>query len=168
MTLMDAPKFDETRYRRNRAILTGAGGLLAVLFAAWWLVAGHPVDWPWNWDAYFFGKHAINDFLTAVEQNDMPKAYGIWMHDGNWQQHPAEYSGYPLSRFEQDWGPDSRDNEYGAIKSHKIAAARVYGNVLLTAILVNGRKTGPLSLTYDPKTHKLDFAPPGEELYLGP
>ena len=168
MTLLDAPKYDEARDIRNRRIFFGSGGLLVVLFVAWWLVAGMPVDFPWNWNAHLFGRMAVNNFLSAVEQNDLPKAYGIWLHDQNWQQHPAQYGAYPFARFQQDWSRTSPDNEYGVIQSHKIAAARVYGNVLLTAILINGRKSGALNLTYDPKTHTLDYAPPGEELYLGP
>lgn len=168
MTLLDAPKFDETRYRRNRIILYSVVSVVLVLFIAWWVVAGRPVDWPWNWNAHLFGRITINHFLDAVEQNDLEKAYGIWEHDPNWKQHPQQYSGYPFSRFQQDWSRTSPDNEYGIIQSHKIAAARVYGNVLLAAVLINGRKSGALNLTYDPKSHTLNFAPPGEELYLGP
>ncbi len=110
----------------------------------------------------------INRFLTAVEKNDLPKAYGIWMHDPNWQQHPAQDGAYPFSRFQADWSPTSPDNEYGAIQSHQIVAARMYGNVLLVAVLINGRKSKALNLDYDPKTHTLNFSPPGVELYLGP
>lgn len=168
MTLLDAPKFDEIRYRRNRVILYGVTSVIIVLVIAWWLVAGRPVDWPWNWNAHLFGRITINHFLDAVEQNDLEKAYGIWEHDPNWKQHPDQYSGYPFSRFQQDWSRTSPDNEYGDIRSHQIAAARVYGNVLLAAVLINGRKSGALNLTYDPKARTLNFAPPGEELYLGP
>lgn len=168
MTLLDAPKFDEVRYRRNRIILYSAASFVFVLIVAWWLVAGRPVDWPWNWNAHLFGRIAINHFLDAVEQNDLEKAYGIWVHDPNWKLHPDQYSPYPFSRFQQDWSRTSPDNEYGVIQSHQIAAARVYGNVLLAAVLINGRKSGALNLTYDPKSHTLNFAPPGEELYLGP
>ena len=50
MTLLDAPKFDEAKERRRRRILSVSAGTVAVLFVAWWLVAGRPVDWPWNWD----------------------------------------------------------------------------------------------------------------------
>ena len=49
MTLLDAPKFDEVRDRRNRTILFGSAGSIFALIVAFWLVAGHPVDWPWNW-----------------------------------------------------------------------------------------------------------------------
>jgi hypothetical protein len=168
MTLLDAPVFDEMRDRRRRTIAIGGAALLVVLFIGWWLIAGRPVDFPWNWDAHLFGRSAVNRFLTAVEKNDLQTAYGIWMHDKDWQQHPQQYGVYPFSRFQQDWSSSSPDNEYGAIQSHRIAAARVYGNVLLVAILINGRKSDALNLDYDPKTKTLNFSPPGIALYLGP
>jgi hypothetical protein len=168
MTLLDAPVFDEVRDRRRRVILLSAGGLLLVLFVGWWLVAGRPVDWPWNWNSHMMGRSAVNSFLKAVEQNDLPKAYGIWTHDKDWQQHAAQHGVYPFARFQEDWSSTSPANEYGAIQSHKIAAERIYGNVLLVAVLINGRKSGALNLDYDPKAHTLNFSPPGVELYLGP
>ncbi len=169
MTLLDAPKFDEVKDRRNRLIISGSVGVVFALLVTWWLVAGWPVDWPWNWNAHLEGRMAVNNFLGAVEQNDLSKAYGIWLNDKDWQQHQAQQpASYPFSRFQQDWSRTSPDNEYGVIQTHKIAAARVYGNVLLIAVLINGRKSGALNLTFDPKTHTLNFSPPGEELYLGP
>jgi len=133
-----------------------------------WLVAGRPVDWPWYWNRYLFGRHAVNNFLTAVEADDLTKAYGVWINDKNWQQHPDQHSVYPYSRFQGDWSSTSPDNEYGAIKSHKIAEAAHYGNGVLIAVLINGRKTDALNLAYDTKTGQLSFAPPGVSLYLGP
>jgi hypothetical protein len=168
MTLLDAPKFDEVRDRRRHLIASVSVSVLVALFIGWWLVASHPVDWPWNWDAYLFGRRTVNRFLSAVEKNDLAGAYGIWVHDKNWQQHPQQYSVYPFSRFEQDWSSQSPDNDYGAIQSHKIAAARVYGNVLLVAVLINGRKSDALNLAYDPKSDTINFSPPGVQLYLGP
>jgi len=168
MTLLDAPVFDEARDRRRRMMLIGAGGLFLVLLVAFWLVAGRPVDWPWNWATHLRGRMAVNHFLTTVEKNDLPAAYGIWIHDKNWQQHPQQGGAYPFSRFEGDWSSTSPDNEYGVIQSHKIAAARRWGNGLLVAVLINGRKSKALNLDWDPKSNTLDFAPPGVELYLGP
>jgi len=124
------------------------------------------LDWPWqvwHWPA----DHRVNQFMASVESGDMNKAYGLWNHDPNWQQHPQQYS-YPYSRFVGDWSPTSPDNEYGTIKSHKIAEAARYGNNLLVAVLINGRKTDALNLSYEPKTGQLSFAPPGVSLYLGP
>ena len=168
MTLLDAPQFNAARARRNTLILQIGSGALVVLLVAWWLAASRPVDWPWNWNHYLFGRIQVNKFLTAVEANDFARAYGIWVNDQNWQQHPQQHSVYPFARFEDDWSPTSPDNEYGAIKSHKIVLAGRYGNSVLVAILFNGRKTDALDLAYDPKTGQLSFSPPGVNLYLGP
>jgi hypothetical protein len=145
MTLLDAPVFDAARERRNHNLLVGAAGLLVVLFIGGWLVSGLPVDWPWRWWTHFRGRMTVNHFLTAVEQN---------------------HAAYPFDRFQQDWSPTSFGNDYGAIKSHKILAARMSGNVLLMGIRINGLKSKNLFIDYDPKTHTLGFSP--VELYLGP
>jgi hypothetical protein len=166
MTLLDAPVFDAARDRRNQTMLYSAVGLLVVLFVGSWLVSGMPVDWPWNWWTHFRGRMTANHFLRAVEQNDLAKAYGVWTHDPDWQKHPAEHTAYSFSRFEQDWSPTSSGNDYGAIKSHKVVAARISGNVLIIGITINGLKSKALFLNYDPKMHTLGFSP--VELYLGP
>ncbi len=168
MTLLDAPQFDAARAKRNALILQIGAGAIFVLLVAWWLVASRPVDWPWNWNHYLFGRITVNKFLTAVEANDLGTAYGIWTNDKNWQQHPQQHSAYPFDRFQGDWSATSPDNEYGPIKSHKIALAGRYGNGVLVAILINGRQSDALDLAYDPKSGQLSFSPPGVNLYLGP
>jgi|SRR6476646_4161974 hypothetical protein len=168
MTLLDAPVFDEARDRRRQLILYSGAGLVFLLIVVFWLISGRPVDWPWNWYTHLAGRSAANHFLKAVEANDLQKAYGIWLHDPDWQKHPVPNSAYPFSRFQQDWSNTSPDNEYGSIQSHKIVAARVYKNVLLMGIFINERKSKALFLTYFPKDRTLSFAPPDEELYLGP
>lgn len=168
MTLLDAPKYDEARARRHRFIAYGSGAAILVLIIGGWLLSGRPVDWPWFWFDHLESRMTVNSFLSAVERNDLPTAYGIWIHDKNWQQHPTRSGVYPFSRFEQDWSSTSPDNEYGSIQSHKIAAERRYGNGMLVASLINGRKSKALNLAYEPKTHQLSFSPPGVELYLGP
>jgi hypothetical protein len=164
MTLLDAPAYDAARARRRRNILIGAVATVFVAFFAWWGVAGCPIDWPWNFNDYIVGKAAVNRYLAAVEQNDLTRAYSIWMNDPNWQQHPQQYHSYPFSRFQDDWSRTSPNNEYGVIQTHRIAAAHVYGNVLLVAVLINGRKSGALNLAYDPKTHTIDYSPPDMEI----
>jgi hypothetical protein len=166
MTLLDAPTFDAARDRRNTAFLYSGVGLVIVLFICSWVVAGMPVDWPWRWWTHFRARTTANHFLTAVEQNDMQKAYGIWIHDPEWKNHPQQNVVYPFDRFQQDWSPSSSANEYGAIKGHKIVAARMSGNVLLMGIRINGLKSNALFLDYDPSMHTLGFSP--VELYLGP
>ena len=125
-----------------------------------------PVDFPWNWPSHFAARRAVNRFLTAVEKNDMAKAYGIWIHDSDWQKHPDPNNVYPFARFQHDWSPTSPDNEYGNIQTHKIVAERRSGNVVLLGIVINGHKSNALFLNYEPKSHLLGFSP--VELYLGP
>jgi hypothetical protein len=167
MTLLDAPVFNEARDRRNRMILGTSVGAFLALFLGFWLLAGRPVDWPWKWNQHLQGKMAVNSFFKALERNDMPAAFGIWNHDKDWQQHPAKYSGYPFERFEKDWSADSPDNEYGPIKSHRIAATRVIGNHLLTATFINGRKSKAANLVWDPADKTLHFAPDDEQFLEG-
>ena len=164
MTLLDAPKYDAAKARRNQRILWGSVAAVFVLVIAGWFVGGMPVDWPWNWPNHLLGRAAANHFLEAVEKNDLETAYGIWTHDKDWKQHPDRHKVYPFSRFEGDWSSTSPDNEYGVIQSHRIAAARMYGNTLLMAILINGRKSKALSLEWDPRDHTLSFAPPDVEI----
>jgi hypothetical protein len=166
MTLLDAPSFNEARERRNRLIVVSAVGTFIVLVIGFWILAGWPVDWPWNWWAHMQGRAAVNTFFTDIEKNDMAGAYGVWWHDANWQQHKDKFIGYPLDRFQEDWSPTSSQNEYGTIKSHDIVAARMAGNVLLMGIRLNGSKSKAVFLNYDPKTRQLGFSP--VELYLGP
>lgn len=166
MTLLDAPVYDAERARRIRIGLYSAAGVFVVLFIASWFVAGRPVDWPWNWWTHFRGRMITNNFYNAVEHNDLQKAYAIWTHDPNWQQHPQKHSAYTFDRFKQDWGPNSSDNDYGTIRSHKIVATRISGNVLILGILINGQKANATFLYYDPHDHTLGFSP--VQLYLGP
>lgn len=166
MTLLDAPKFDAVRERRNTTILYGGVGLFLVLLIGAWLASGMPVDWPWNWYTHFRARLTVNHFLNAVEKNDMERAYGVWAHDPDWKNHPQQHTIYPFARFEQDWSPTSSANDYGPIKSHKIVAARLSGNVLLMGIRINGLQSKALFLNYEPGSHELGFSP--VELYLGP
>jgi len=164
MSLLDAPAYDEAKAKRNQAILISTVVSIFLLLVIGWFVSGRPVDWPWNWGNHLLGRAAVNHFLEAVEKNDLETAYGIWIHDKDWKQHLDQHKTYPFSRFQGDWSSTSPDNEYGVIQSHRIAAARMYGNSLLMAILVNGRKSKALSLEYDPHDHTLSFAPPDVEI----
>jgi hypothetical protein len=166
MTLLDAPRFDEAKDRRNRIIVVSSIATFTALVILLWIVSGFPIDWPWNWYAHLRGRATINHFLTDVEKNDMAAAYGVWTHNSGWQQHNARDAGYPFKRFQEDWSPTSSDNDYGAIEAHNIAAARFAGNVLVVGIFINKRRSKPLFLAYDPKTKTLSYSP--VELYLGP
>ncbi len=166
MTLLDAPTFDEGREQRQRVIVVGSLSTFIVAVIAFWILAGWPVDWPWNWWTHMRGRAEVNTFFKDVEKDDMAAAYAVWMHDPDWQQHKDKLGTYTIDRFEEDWSPRSSQNEYGTIKSHDIVAARMAGNVLLMGVRLNGLKSKAIFLNYDPKSKQLGFSP--VELYLGP
>src|SRR5271165_5369283 len=161
MTLLDAPRFDEAKDRRKRILAWSSVATFTALVIVFWIVAGFPVDWPLNWWAHMRGRAVVNSFLSDVEKNNLGDAYAVWQHDPQWQQHQAQLkdTGYTFERFQEDWSPTSNQNEYGAIKSHDIAAARMNGNVLVIGIFINGRRSKPLFLAFDPKTRTLTFSP---------
>ncbi len=145
MTLLDAPSYNAARARKIRNLIIGLAVLCiaaAIFLYVFW-------DWP--------EEHRINQFFAAVEKQDFPKAFGIWNNDPDWQQHAQKYAtaGYPYGRFLVDW---SQSSDYGVITSHKILYATTFGNGVVMAVEVNGRKT-PLTLAVTRKTHIIGFTP---------
>jgi hypothetical protein len=145
MTLLDAPRYDAAGARKRRNLVIGA--LLCCVVAAIFVYTF------WDWPE----KHRVERFFQAVEAQDFPKAFAIWNNDPDWQQHPQKYvqAGYPYGRFLSDWNDQS---EYGKITSHKIIYVTTLGNGVLTAVVVNGRKT-LLPLFVEHKTHTISFTP---------
>jgi len=159
MTLLDAPKFDEVSSRRRSVLLRGSFAAFLFLLIGSWLAVGHPLDGPWTWWTYWAGNRATDNFLHAVETNDMPQAFSIWENDKDWQQHAGKYSKYPYERFVEDWGPNSSANDYGTISSHQIVVKKIVGTELVVGAMINGRKSKPLFLAYDRSGHTLGFSP---------
>jgi hypothetical protein len=158
MTLMDAPKFDVRRERRNRNLLI-AGVVVVVLAAI--TIGSWAVEVPWQiW--HWPSDHRVNNFLATVESGDLEKAYGLWNNDPDWKQHADQYKAYDFATFQKDWGPAS---DYGLIKSHNMVIAHRVGNGVVMGVNINGGKT-PIFLRVDSKTKTIGFSP--VELYLGP
>jgi hypothetical protein len=104
MTLLNAPEFDVKKETRKRNTLVGSGILIAVIVVL--SVAGFLLGHGW----FFMNlpvEHRVNVFLTALEAQDYPKAYGIFYNDPAWQQHPDKYKDYPLQRFTEDFTTES-------------------------------------------------------------
>src|SRR5437899_10628043 len=105
MTLLDAKQYDPTAGRLRKNII--ASVVVAVLVLIW-------LGWMYrNWPE----EHVIDQFFAALQKSDFEKAYGIWMHDPNWKQHPDKYSQYPFNDFYRGWGPGG---VWGIIKSYKV------------------------------------------------
>jgi hypothetical protein len=166
MTLMDAPTYDVAGAVLRRRIVFGTVFTIGFLIVGWWIFCGAPKDWPWLWNIHRKGTVTVQRFMKAVEADDLSKAYGIWRNDPDWQAKHDEEEHYDFKRFQQDWGPNGVSNEYGIIKSHEIPAQRVYGNVLVIGVLMNGRKSAPIFFSYDPASGQLGYS--SVELYMGP
>ncbi len=130
MTLLDAPPPDLARERRRKKIISIV--IIAVLvigFLAWRF-------------RYWPEGHGVNRFFNALQQKDYEAAYGIWMHDPGWKQHPQKYSNYAYSDFYRDWGPGG---EWGVVKTHSVdcALGTQEGTGVIMQATVNGRTEHP-------------------------
>ncbi len=140
MTLLNAPDYNPARDNLIRNIAIGTAGfifLLIVLTLAGF-IAGH--GWFFTNLGY---EHRVNDFFTDLEKKDYAAAYGLYNGDPNWQQHPAQYSSYPLSRFTEDWTTASP--VHGPILSHHVDVSKsdgsgTFGTGIIVAVKVNGDK----------------------------
>ncbi len=110
MTLFEAKPYDAARARRKRnTILLVVSGIIIVALVLWL-------------NRYWPEEHIVSNFFDALQQQKFEQAYGIWMHDPDWKQHPERYARYPYNEFIKDWGPSG---EWGIIKSHHVDGAAV-------------------------------------------
>ncbi len=91
MTLLDAREYDPARERHRRNRIISAVVVLLVVGVLSWMYR----NWP--------EEHVVDKFFSALQHQDYESAYGIWMHDPSWKQHPEKYSQYPFSDFYRDW-----------------------------------------------------------------
>jgi len=151
MTLLNAPEYNRRRENRNRNLLVGSGVvvLLAVVIGLGGYIMGH---------GWFFSllpvEHRINVFMNTLEAKDYSKAYGIWMNDPDWQQHPQKYD-YTLQRFTQDWTTAS---DWGPITSHDVKISKRTGSGVIIEVEVNHRPKH-LFLWYEEKDGTLTYSP---------
>ncbi len=126
MTLLDAQQYDERRERRRRIKIVSLVVLVLVLA---WL--------GWNF-RYWPEEHVADRFFAALQKKDYEAAYGIWMHDPQWKQHPGRYPKYPFNDFYRDWGPGG---EWGLINSHELygSISPRGGSGVVVEVIVNGR-----------------------------
>ena len=124
MTLMDAQQYDEARARRRRNFIIA--GVFVVLALAW--VAYHFRNYP--------ERRAVGEFVSALQAGDVERAYGLWLKDANWKQHPEKYAQYSYGDFSQDWGPAG---EWGIIKSHRIDCSYSSASGVIVQATINER-----------------------------
>ena len=151
MTLLNAPEFDARKETRNRNIMIGSVAviLLAGLFAFAGFVLGH---------GWFFmnlpAEHKVSTFLSTLQAGDYAKAYGIWTHDPDWQQHPDKYKDYPLNRFTEDFTTAS--DWKGPITNFHVNFSKRDPTGVVVASTVNGSN---LTLKVQKADGTIDFFP---------
>ena len=127
MTLLDAQEYDPEKGRkRKRRIISAIVIVLLVLCLGWWF-------------RYYPQERIVGHFFEALQRQDYKTAYGIWMHDPQWEQHPEQHPKYPFNEFYQDWGPGG---EWGLIKTQKVFAASPCpggGTGVVVDVIVNDR-----------------------------
>src|SRR6266567_4643466 len=127
MTLLDAQEYDVEKSRKRRKRIISVIAILLVLFALGW------------WFRYWPEERIVGHFFDALQKQDFKIAYGIWMHDPQWQQHPDEHPKYPFNEFYRDWGPGG---EWGLIKTQKVYGASTCpggGSGIVVDVIVNDR-----------------------------
>lgn len=138
MSLLDAPVYDERRARRNKALLIASGATVVLLIVL--TLLGYILGHGWLF-TNIPAEHHVSEFFNALEAKDYAKAYGLYTNDADWQKNPAKYSGYPLSRFQEDWTTYSPAK--GPITSHHIDVSKTDGSGFWgTGIIVGARVNG--------------------------
>jgi hypothetical protein len=136
MTLLDAKELDpeKARVSRRRYFII-LGITVAVLVIG---LLGALLGYGWFF-RYFPEERIVGHFFRDLQRQDFKDAYGIWMHDPNWQQHPQQYSKYLFNDFYRDWGPGG---EWGVIKTQKVYGASTCpgpGSGVVVDVIVNDR-----------------------------
>ncbi len=144
-TIFTAPQYDPRRERRIRIIIAAVVAVAILISVLGYLYR----NWP--------EERIAGQFMTALVNKDFEKAYGIWMHDSDWKQHPQQYSDYNFREFYNDWGPGG---EWGIIKSFHIdgSASPKGGSGVVVQVTINERKE-PARLWVEKKKKTLTFSP---------
>ena len=146
MTLLDAKEYDPERARKRKKQLISTIAILVIVLALGW------------WFRFWPEERIAGHFFDALRKQDYNTAYGIWMHDPQWAQHPGEHPKYLFNDFYRDWGPGG---EWGLIKTQKVYGASTCpggGTGVVVDVIVNDRaehaqvwvEKGDHTLSYPP------------------
>jgi hypothetical protein len=127
MTLLDAQEYDVEKARKRKKRIISITAILVILLALVW------------WFRFFPQERLVAHFFDALQKQDYKTAYGIWMHDPQWQQHPDQHPKYLFNDFYRDWGPGG---EWGLIKTQKVYGASTCpggGSGVVVDVVVNDR-----------------------------
>ena len=124
---MDAKEFDEAGARRKKIRIV----VIVVTLLVLGFLAYQFRFWP--------EERLVDKFFAALQRQDYETAYGLYMADPAWRQHPQQYPLYPYNEFYRDWGPGG---EWGLIKTAKVYGASTCpgpGTGVVVDVIVNDR-----------------------------
>ena len=127
-SLFDAKPYDFAKAKRRR------NTIIAVSVAV--IVIGGLLFWFRNLPY----ERQVDKFFSALQSKNYEQAYGVWMNDAEWKQHPQKYARYNFNTFYGDWGPSG---DWGVVESHHVDDAIVPkngGSGVVVVTTVNGRK----------------------------
>jgi hypothetical protein len=127
MTLLDAKEYDPKKDQKKRTrIIVAIVAVVLLLGLGWWF-------------RYWPQEHTVGRFFDLLQKQDYKTAYGLWMNDAAWEQHPQQHPKYPFNEFYRDWGPGG---EWGTIKTQKVFGASTCpggGSGVVVDVVVNDR-----------------------------
>jgi hypothetical protein len=127
MTLLDAKEYDPEKERtRKKRIISAVVAVVVLLCVGWWF-------------RYWPEERVAGHFFDALQRQDYDTAYGIWMQDATWKQHPEQHPKYLFNDFYRDWGPGG---EWGLIKTEKVYGSSSCpggGSGIVVDVVVNDR-----------------------------
>jgi hypothetical protein len=145
-SIFDAQPYDFAKARRRR------NTIIAVSIAV--IVIGGLLFWFRNLPY----ERQVDKFFTALQSKNYEQAYGVWMNDSDWKQHPQKYARYNFNNFYTDWGPSG---DWGVIESYHVDDAvspKKGGSGVVIVTTVNGRKERSC-LWVEKKDKTLSFPP---------
>ena len=151
MTLLDAQEYDPAKARKRRMRIISVVAILVIVLTVVWFNR----FWP--------EERIVGHIFDALQKPDYKTAYGLWMHDPRWQQHPDEHPKYPFNDFYRDWGPGG---EWGLIKTYKVYGASSCpggGSGVVVDVIVNDRSEHA-QVWVEKSDHTLSY-PPCELLF---
>lgn len=146
-TILTAPPYDPKRERRKKQIIVAVIAAVIAIGALVYAFRNYPEE------------RVVDKFFTALQHQDYKKAYGIWMADPNWEQHPQKYPNYPFNEFYQDWGPGG---EWGLIHSFHIDGSAVPkgpSSGVVVVVTVNQRVADKARIWVEKSNKTLTFSP---------
>ena len=145
-SIFDAQPYDFAKARRRR------NTIIAVALVV--IVIGGLLFWFRNLPY----ERQVDKFFTALQAKNYEQAYGVWMNDAEWKQHPQQYARYNFNSFYADWGPSG---DWGVIQSHHVedaVAPKKGGSGVVIVTTVNDRKERSC-LWVEKKDKTLSFPP---------